>query len=272
MRTLTILGCAAAGMVVVHATPRPHRLARPAAAVAQGDFQWHGVVAAGKTIEIRNVNGDVSASPTSGNEVQVTATKRDHGRGDPDDVHIEVVQHDGSVTICAVYPTPSGDRPNTCEPGGGRNNTRNNNTEVRFTVSVPRGVKFSGNSVNGDVDATGLDADADANTVNGGVTLDTRGVGHASTVNGSVHVSMGQTDWTGDLECETVNGGITVTVPAGLNADFDAETVNGSIESDFPVTVQGRMSPHSMHGVVGSGGRHLRLKTVNGSIELRKAS
>jgi hypothetical protein len=59
--------------------------------------------------------GDVSASPASGGAVEVVATK--HGRrSDPAEVEIEVVEHAGGVTICAVYPSP-GSRPNECRQG-----------------------------------------------------------------------------------------------------------------------------------------------------------
>ena len=34
-------------------------------------FQWHGVVAEGRTIEIKGVNGDVKAEAASGHEVEV---------------------------------------------------------------------------------------------------------------------------------------------------------------------------------------------------------
>ncbi len=267
MRTFGILGLVAAGIMLTR--PQTTLSVGTPAASQRGDFTWHGVVAKGKTLEIRGVNGAIDATPASGSEVEITARKTAK-RSDPDDVKIVVVPHDGNVTICAVYPTPAGDRENTCEPGGGRNNTRNNDVTVDFTVHVPAGVVFSGHTVNGDVNATGLTGDAEISTVNGSADLETSGTGRANTVNGSVHVTMGASDWTGDLRCSTVNGGITVSLPAGLNADLSAETVNGDIISDFPVTIQGRFGPRRMHGVVGSGGRKLILKTVNGSIELRK--
>jgi DUF4097 and DUF4098 domain-containing protein YvlB len=89
-------------------------------------------------------------------------------------------------------------------------------------------------------------------------------------VNGSVDATIGRNDWDGSLDLETVNGGVTLRVPAGLNADLRASTVNGSVTTDFPVTVQGAMSPRQLRGRIGNGGRTLELKTVNGSIEIRK--
>ena len=75
------------------------------AAAQSPDFRWHGRLASGKRVEVKGVNGDVRAVFTTGAEVEVTAAKHAR-RSDPDDVKIEVIEHDGGVTICAVYPTP----------------------------------------------------------------------------------------------------------------------------------------------------------------------
>src|SRR5438034_5148693 len=137
-----------------------------APAAAQGDFQWHGPLNAGQSIEIRGINGDVRATASSTSEVEVTAA-RSARRSNPADVRIEVVPHAGGVTICAVYPTVSGREPNTCEPGGGgHSEVRDNDTQVHFVVSVPPGVTFVGRTVNGDVDGEGLQGDAEVHTVN----------------------------------------------------------------------------------------------------------
>ena len=232
----------------------------------QGDrWSWHGVVAQGKSIEIRGINGDISAEAATGNEVEVTAVKRAR-RSDPDEVHIEVVNGDNGVTICAVYP---GDN-NHCEQGGGRMNTRNNDVSVEFTVRVPRGVGFDGNTVNGDVEASGLTGNVEANTVNGSVRLETSG-GDASgsSVNGGVTATVHDVG-SHALRFHSVNGSLNITLPAATSADVDARTVNGSIDTDFPLTVNGRMSPRHISGTIGSGGRHLELETVNGSIRLHK--
>jgi hypothetical protein len=247
-------------------SPAPHHAATTAGGTQQGEeWRWSGRVAAGRTIEIRGVNGDVSAEAASGDQVEVRAQK--HGRDDdPDDVRIEVVEHEGGVTICAVYPG----RNNRCQPGGGEMRVRDNDVEVDFAVRVPRGVRFEGNTVNGGVDAMNLQGPVALNTVNGGVRLETTsGDAEAHTVNGSINATvraLGERP----LRFETVNGGITVSLPASLSADLEAETVNGTIETDFPIQVQGRMSPRELNGRIGQGGRTLDLETVNGSIRLRR--
>lgn len=239
------------------------------AAVAQGDFHWKGKVAAGKTIEIKGVNGDIEAVAGSG-DVEVTGVKSAH-RSDPEDVKIDVVPSEDGVTICAVYPS-DGREENTCEPGEHEHtNVRNNDTRVDFTVRVPEGVRFRGVTVNGKVDAANLSSDVDASTVNGSIRISTTGYAEARTVNGSIVASMGKAMWTDALDFSTVNGGITLDLPANLSTEVKATTVNGDIDTDFPLTITGRFGHRRLNGTIGNGGRRLELSTVNGSIKLRKA-
>lgn len=241
-----------------------------APAAAQDTWNWRKAIPAGQAIEIKGINGNVIATAASGNEVQVVARKQGE-RSDPDDVTIRVVEHERGVTICAVYPTPSGERENECLPGArGRSSSRDNDVEVDFEVQVPRGVLFTGRTVNGRVRATGMTADVVATTVNGSVNVSTSGLAQASTVNGSITVRMGRANWTNDLKFTTVNGGITVELPGELHADVSASTVNGGLSSDWPMTVRGRWGPKHMNGKIGNGGRELSLETVNGDIELRR--
>lgn len=255
------------------------------ASAQSNDFRWSGVVAQGKSIEIKGVNGAVNAEFTSGNQVEVVATKSAR-RSDVTSVSVQVVQENGNVTICAVYPTPerryrrdrgrSGrnnrdDGPNECRPGdGGHMNVNENDVKVDFTVKVPAGVKFFATTVNGGIDAQALRSDVDLATVNGRIALSTTGLGSANTVNGSIDASVGASAGTDPLEFRTVNGNITVKLPKNLNASLHADLMNGGFESDFPVMVQSfRARNKRIVGTIGKGGRDLDLHTVNGSIRLQ---
>jgi hypothetical protein len=242
-------------------------LAAPAGAAPE-DFHWTGKVAAGAVVEIKGVNGAIVATGAPGGDVDVTAVKKGH-KSDPAQVKVDVVEHSGGVTICAVYPSTG--TPNECKPGGGgRMNSRDNDVNVEFRVKVPAGVRFVGRTVNGRIQASGIAADAEAHTVNGGVELDATGTARAETVNGGITARFGRTDWAGTLALKTVNGGIHVVMPEGLSADVKASTVNGGIETDFPLTVTGKISRRKIEGTIGTGGRLLEMETVNGGIELRK--
>ena len=240
------------------------------APAAAQDFNWRGRVSAGQWFEVKGVIGSVRAVAGTGSEIVIEATKTAK-RDDPDEVEIEVVPHSGGVTVCAVYPQGRNREPNDCQPGNkGRSNANNNDVTVNFVVRVPRGVNFAGRTVMGDVDINGLTGDVRAHSVNGSVRVSTTGLAQASTVNGSIDVSMGRADWDDILEFETVNGGIILELPGAVDMEVHASTVNGSISTDYPLTVRGRFSNKRLTGTVGRGGRELALGTVNGDIELRR--
>lgn len=209
-------------------------------------FEWNGQLAEGQLLEIKGVNGPISAVPATGRTATVTADRRGV-RSDPDDVRIEVVVHDDGVTVCAVYPRDG----NSCEPGEeGRISARRNDVKVDFIVEVPAGVDFV------------------ARTVSGGVKLLTSGHAEATTVNGSIRAEIGAGDWTGEAAFETVNGSVTLLVPETIDADLAVRTANGSINNELAMT-EVTSSRRRLEGRLGSGGRDLRIKTVNGSVRLR---
>ena len=239
---------------------------------AQKDFRWSGRIAAGRTIAVRGINGDIHAEPSSGDQVEVVADK--HGRrSNVDDVQIKVVEHEGGVTICAVYPSPEGRPSNDCRPGKDwSSHVSNNDVEVDFTVRVPQGVNFCGHTVNGEIETGLIGGDVEAFTVNGSIRVAATGHAEAKTVNGSIYASLGKADWTESVEFKTVNGEIILNLPADTNTDVHAETLNGDISTDFALTVQGRISRRKLNGTIGSGGRELNLATINGGIQIRRAS
>jgi hypothetical protein len=258
------------------ARPADARAPQPASSsevTVQEDFRWSGRLAAGQRLEIKGVNGAIRAEPASGNEVEVVAVKREGREGRVQDVRVERITHDGGVTICAVYPSRNSNRPNRCTPGDEwSTNVQDNDVSVEFTVRVPRGVDFLGSTVNGNVRAQNLPGDAHVSSVNGSVTASAAGVVEASTVNGTLNVEMGDADPGRDLEFTTVNGNINLTVPAAFRAEVHASLLNGNIESDWPLDIdRGRYVGQNARGQIGRGGRELKLETVNGNIEIRRA-
>jgi len=250
-------------------------------------WRWDGRVEAGRWMNVFNVNGTVDFAPSADNMVHLVAQKRSNGR-EMDDIHYEVVQAGGNVTICAIWNNNS-----RCEDGGTQSIRRNGHNEthssVKITVQVPRSVRVGANSVNGGVSVRDVGAEVRANTVNGGVAVrNAAGRVRAATVNGSVDVNttagpvsvetvngnvdarMSSLQGDDDMSFKTVNGSVSIYVPARFDANFRFDTVSGGIESDFPMTLSGRFGPRHASGTIGNGGRDLRVSSVNGSIELRK--
>jgi hypothetical protein len=240
-----------------------------ATAAAQTDFEWTGQLAPGQQIEVIGVNGSIHASASPGANVVVTAVKTAGNRGNPSEVRVEMVANANGVTVCVIYPSPDGRAANECRPGGrGQNNSRDNDTRVDFTVQVPAGVGLQARTVNGSIDAQGLQGDTEATTVNGSVNLSTAGTVRATTVNGSINASMGRAVWPSGARFTTVNGEVTLRLPAAVNAEVRVSTVSGGIRSDFPLQVSTDPGPKHAEGVLGGGGQRLDVTTVNGAVNL----
>ena len=236
---------------------------------AQSDreFHWSGKLAPDQVVEIKGVNGEIEAEAASGDTVEVTAEK---SGPDSQDVRIVAVPSPEGVTICALY-AGSGSE---CKPGKSWHveNVHGDRTRVHFLVRVPPSVRFSGNNINGDVNAENMGQVVHASTVNGAVRISTKAWAEASSVNGSIDASMGTADWNGKLRIHSVNGSIRLTLPDTVNSDVKFSSVNGRLSTDFPLTVDGSLNGRHVEGRIGSGGRELELETVNGNVDLRKGT
>ena len=257
-----------------------HCSADVAAQNARSDeFRWSGRIAPGAAVEIKGINGDITAEPATDGEVQVVAVKSSR-RGDLNSVELKVVEHGGGVTICAIYPNDDSTNPNTCEPGasGERRNSsatgngRNNDVRVDFTVRVPPRVGFVGRTINGEIGAASLASNIVSRTVNGSIRISTSGYAEATTLNGGISARLGDANWPEALTFKTLNGEITLDLPSNTSTEVKAETLNGTINSDFPLSLKSLTSRRRLIGRIGPGGRELVLKTLNGSINLRRAS
>ncbi|HET9180642.1 MAG TPA: DUF4097 family beta strand repeat-containing protein [Candidatus Angelobacter sp.] len=236
-----------------------------AAVFAQQDtknFHWNGKLATDQTVTVKTINGEIQADPASADEVEVTAQATGTYA---QEVNFQVHQDSNGVTICETYPGHD-----SCS-GHNVGHHHDDHTRISYQVRVPAANRFAGHSVNGNVTANNLDRQVKASTVNGNVKVSTKSWAEAESVNGTVDATMGNANWPGTLRLASVNGAIHVGLPANANTDVDVRTVNGSFHSDFPVTSNSFLS-HHVEGRVGSGGRELDLRTVNGSVSLEKTT
>jgi hypothetical protein len=249
-------------------------LAAAACHTSHGDntFTLRGVAAPGHSVKIRNLNGPIRVVASNGNEVEVTAVRSYRGFF-PQRVHFVSSTTDDAMIICAVW----GD--GECTADEYRSSTGawdrlfglRSAVNVRFTVAVPRGVLVDVRTTNGSLHVEGSEAPVTAGTVNGSIRVATAsGPVNATTVNGSIAASVDELEGDGPMELTTVNGSVTAELPQDLDATIEMGTVNGRVEADYPLTVQGAASPKRLRGTVGSGGREIKLTTVNGRIEVRR--
>ncbi len=224
--------------------------------VRREEFFWRGELPSGLTFEVKGIQGSIRVSPSGGGQVELTAVKS--GRRDrPEDVDIRVVEHEGGVTVGALYPSDDPKQPNVVLPGdAGRMKVRQSDVHVEFTVRLPRGVRFAARTVVGDVVAEGCTAAVEARTVNG-----------------SIEVSLSTDDWAGEVEMRTVNGDLRLDLPAETSAEVDASTVNGDVWLEFPLEGAATQTRKRVGGLIGraGAGRRLLLKTTNGGVRIGRA-
>jgi len=235
-------------------------------------FNWNGKVPAGRWIRVVNLNGGITVGAATGDNVEVSATKR-WRRGDPSVVHFTSTAVNDGQLVCALWGTEAScDERGYHQRGGRDRSTRNNDVSVDFKILVPKGVKVSVETVNGGVFVDGATAEVEAGTVNGQVEVSTSGGRvNANSVNGDVRARLGRIDSEGDMKFDTVNGSVIVEFNGEFGGDVDLETVNGSLNTNFEMTVSGRLDPKHLRAHIGKpGGPRIKLETVNGSVELRR--
>ena len=261
--------------------------AAPAARAQDVDhFNWHGVLARGKTLDITGISGSIRVEAGTGPEVQVTAVKRGPAE-DRGEIRILTEQGDDGMTICAVY----GDQ-ETCHRGRSHSHVRDNEASVEFTARLPAGVAFNGSMVSGDVEVAGLTAQVEVNSVSGDVLVrhvhgdvSAHSVSGRATLRGVDGQRVDATTVSGDVEFggpvhpggryafRSVSGELTLNVDGALNAHVSVGTVSGEIDSDFPITLAGggRFGRRNLDFNIGTGDARLELSTVSGDFHLKRA-
>jgi DUF4097 and DUF4098 domain-containing protein YvlB len=214
-------------------------------------------------IELENINGAVHITAWDRNEVKVDAVKTASSKEKLDDARIEVDASPAHVSIRTKYP----DHNLTFT-----SHSQNNPASVEYTLTVPRGASLDEISlVNGSLDITGVSGKVKSSCVNGNtVTTNLSGAAHLSGVNGRVKASFELIQHS--IKMESVNGRVEIVLPSDTNAEIEAETISGSITNEVGLLSAGHIVGHNLRGQLGGGGPRIKLSTVNGSIEIKRAS
>jgi hypothetical protein len=260
------------------------------------DFSWSGELAAGRTLSIRNISGDIRVEPAAGRIATVTARRRAGRYGRADEIEIRREDTDDGVTFCVVYPTQEGEGCRNLRSRGRRGDERwdRNDTRVEFTVHVPAGVVLHAGTVSGDVLARGLRATVEANSVSGDIrledvvapTVEARTVSGdirlsdvradevgAQTVSGNVAFS-GEVRPRGQYDLKTLSGDVRMQVPANVSAVVSGVTFSGRISSSFASLERDQESHRRGFGrqrvtaTLGEGSARIRLESFSGDVAL----
>jgi hypothetical protein len=239
------------------------------------DVLWEGPIAAGKTLDLRGLNGPIHAERATGTTATVRAI-RTSKKSDPALVRIERWEDGGSVYFCALYPGEQAGSPNPCDTRNRKQKWHGHDDRddivVEWEVKVPAGVRLVARTVNGGLDLVDLAGPVEATTVNGSIKVGTGDLAEATTVNGTIRARLGAGRLSRPLTFRTVNGSIVLELADGLGAEVHAEALNGEFDTDFPLTVSGKSSRNQLRGTINGGGALLSMATVNGSLTLRRHS
>jgi DUF4097 and DUF4098 domain-containing protein YvlB len=217
---------------------------------------------AGGRISLENINGNVRVTGGSGNMVEIIASKKAGKQKYLDELEIIIKATDEAIFIETDHPDSS----------GWLNWGNDSNGSVSYQLNVPADVVLDTiETVNGDVEISGVIGDVNAESVNGdveatGLSADVE----METVNGSLDAVFVRFDGNQKAEFSTVNGRATASLPADASFSVNAETINGSIDTgSFGLEAEKGFVGWDLDGEVGSGSARLSLDTVNGSIRIR---
>lgn len=243
-------------------------------APATANFAWQGTLDENGWVRIRNGTGRIEVRRSPDERVAVGAEVRTGGQP------VTWVRDSSSegVTFCVVFARDARD----CERAGRTSQRfslarwvarlvaggKRGQPSVRYVLYVPASAGVDVRSINGDVDLRSVVREFRAHTVNGGITMVAMtGAVDVETVNGSVDARLDLSRGDGAVSLETVNGNVTAELAASLDGEVELSTVNGSARSEFALEGEGR---RKRHGTLGAGGRRVSLKTVNGSVTLKR--
>jgi DUF4097 and DUF4098 domain-containing protein YvlB len=206
----------------------------------------------GGTLRIENVNGSVEIRGWDRDEIEIRAVKSAQRAEDLDLVQVDIKAATDRMEIETRYPADQGV-----------------DVSVEYVIHVPRRLIIeNAATVNGAVRVIGVEGSGELRTVNGDVEVSEAGGGfNARTTNGSIREEL-QSFAAKSLALETMNGSIFVALPVDAGAEIDAQSMNGEIRTQRPVLLKGSFARGSFRGKLGAGGAPLRIRTVNGAIQI----
>jgi len=128
-------------------------------------------------------------------------------------------------------------------------------------------------TVSGDGQVTNIRGELVAQSVTGSLDIRSSELRRARlrTTNGDIELATGMGEGA-RFDMEAINGDLLLDILGDINAEFDIETFNGSIDNSFgPDSVRAsKYAPgRVLRFIHGDGDARIRIKTLNGGIELR---
>jgi hypothetical protein len=235
------------------------------------DYRFTPDLRSGQLLDVSSIDGTVTVTQGRGTSAEIVAHKRVR-RGNGDLVTVVLEPSRNGFRVCTVYLSRGGDE-RSCDSHRGNNDRDDSHdavdVDVAYDIRIPAGVALHVNTIDGNVEVSGIDTPGTIRSVDGDVTFEGVAPLGLNTVDGKVHAIITNRRWDHDVSIRTVDGEVELTLPGDVDADVSGHTVDGAIHSDFPMTVTGKWGPQSFHGSIGRGGSNrLDITTVDGGIRL----
>ncbi len=224
--------------------------------------ETRALLATGEVL-VDNVNGPITIETWDKPEVHLVAVKSARSEADLAALDVRIDSSENRFAVKTAY----------LEKEGSWLKKFTNTGEVRYTLTVPHTATLRHiETLNGAITIANAHGRVAAKSVNGRV--EARGLRHEvelSAVNGAIQAEFDFVGDKQDIVLDSDNGPIVLRVPADIGAEVSASTLNGAISNDFGLTpVAEKWVGHQLEGTIGNGAARIRIKTLNGSIEIRK--
>lgn len=237
-----------------------------------GDLHWERRLSSGQTVHVRNINGDISVTPSSSSRVEIVGIRRGSGRT-ASRLTAEVSETSDGLVVCVVRQNSDDE----CDGNGyHRHNDDDDNwgdASLNLEIRLPSNVQIDARSVSGNVNVSGAQGDVRAEAVSGDIRLERLRATtiEAHSVSGEIAASIESLSGSGPLSFRSVSGDVKLELPRNFDADLSMSSVSGQLDSEFQMTLGngGRTSRRRIEARIGRGGRELNLTTVSGDVRLR---
>ncbi len=255
--------------------------------MAQGDVKEQLVVPLSDpnkpgSLEVGLINGSIHVVGYAGKEVVIdaTSTNRTNSRSDE-----RTTASNGMKRIQSGNPfdLSAEERNNQIEISAS-----SHHNPVDLTIKVPQRFSLKLSTINrGNITVENVNGELEIRNVNGPIELtNISGSAVANTVNGNLTATFKGVDSNKPMAFSTLNGRVDVTFPASAKASVKLKSDRGDIFSDFDIDIDkaqpkvNRSSQSGMYrvsiedwvyGKINGGGPEVMMKSMQGSIYVRKA-
>ena len=216
----------------------------------------------GGRFSVSNVNGSITVTGGSGDNVEIIAIKKADNQSDLDEIEIIISDSASEISI----ETELGESSSWYSHGS-------SSGQVTYEITVPAGTMLNSvETVNGDVGISGVSGKVVAESVNGDIEISN--LAHdvrLATVNGSIEAGFDKLEGEQSVKAETVNGRVTMILPDDADCEVSADTLNGGINAkDFGLVTDKGFVGSDLNGKIGDGSARMNIDTVNGAIKIKK--